>query len=58
MVFLWPLVRGKFIARSVRASIFWPHKRGGRIRRGPYIGGPLYNLATSDVTNQIEDMEF
>ena len=26
----WPLVRGKYRKKTVRAFIFWPHKRGGR----------------------------
>ena len=26
----WPLVRGKYRDRAVRASIFWPDRRGGR----------------------------
>ena len=26
----WPLVRGNYREETVRAFIFWPHKRGGR----------------------------
>ena len=43
----WTLVRGKYREKIVCAFIFWPQKRGGHWRGGPYIGGPLYLQSVS-----------
>ena len=32
----WPLVRGRYREKNVRAFILWPHKRGDRWRGWPY----------------------